>query len=104
MEAFFNEWGRSGKRSEVERRGAAPFVQTLESVMCRVAFFSRQRRGGFDSQDFPSFIHTANDITEIVFVALPRRRTPGKAEGGGGGGHWGQVEIENNWEGETNTG
>lgn len=49
--------------------------------MCRVAFSSLQRRGGFDSQDFLSFIHAANDITEIAFVALPRPGTPGKLRG-----------------------
>ncbi len=43
-------------------------------------------RGGFDSQDFLSFIHAANDITEIVFVALPRPETPGKLGGSQGSG------------------
>lgn len=36
--------------------------------MCRIAFSSPRRPGGFDSQDFLSFVRTANDITEIVFV------------------------------------
>lgn len=49
--------------------------------MCRVVFSSWQHWGGFDSQDFLSFIHAANDITEIVFVALPRPGTPGKLPG-----------------------
>lgn len=52
--------------------------------MCRFAFSSLQRRGGFDSPDFLPFIHAANDITEIVFVALPRPGTPGKPAGSGG--------------------
>lgn len=54
--------------------------------MCPIAFSSLQRRGGFDSQDFLSFIHAANDITEIVFVALPRPGTPGKLGGSRGSG------------------
>lgn len=39
--------------------------------MCRLVFSSPWHRGGFDSQDFFSFIRAANDITEIVFAALP---------------------------------
>ncbi len=54
--------------------------------MCRVAFSSLQRRGGFDSQDFLSFIHAANDITEncVCGVAIPG--TPGKLRGSRGSG------------------
>lgn len=36
--------------------GGCPFVQTKESVICRVTFSSLGRRGGFDRQDFLSFI------------------------------------------------
>lgn len=46
--------------------------------MCRFVFSSLQRWGGFDSLDFLSSIHAANDIMEIVFAALPRPGTPGK--------------------------
>lgn len=38
--------------------------------MCRIAFSSPRRPGGFDSQDFLPFVRTANDITEIVFVSV----------------------------------
>lgn len=54
--------------------------------MCPLVFSSPRRGGGFDSQDFLSFIHAANDITEIV---LPRPGTPGKLAGSQG-----QVERE----------
>lgn len=36
--------------------GGCPFVQTKESVICRVTFSSLGRLGGFDRQDFLSFI------------------------------------------------
>lgn len=80
------ERGVRGLRGEGGEQGSCPFVQIYESVMCRVVFSSLQRRGGFDSQDFLSFIHAANDITEIVFVALPRPGTPGKLRGSRGSG------------------
>lgn len=48
----------------------------------------------------PSF-GAANDITEIVFVALLGSGTPGKASGSGGsgrkGGKGGDRERINNW-------
>lgn len=48
----------------------------------------------------PSF-GTANDITEIVFIALPGSGTPGKANGSGGSGRKGEGgggrEGINNW-------
>lgn len=48
----------------------------------------------------PSF-GAANDITEIVFVALPGSGTPGKASGSGGSGRKGarreNREGINNW-------
>lgn len=52
--------------------------------MCRIAFSLPQRQGGCDSQDFLSFVHAANDIIEIVFVALPGPGTPGKLRGSRG--------------------
>lgn len=58
--------------------------------MCRIAFSLLQRQGGCDSQDFLSFIHAANDITEIVFVALPRPGTPGKLRGSRGSDRMGE--------------
>lgn len=78
-----------------------PFVQTKESVICQVTFSSLRHRGGFDRQDFfsPSF-GAANDITEIVFEALPGSGTPGKASGSGGQEgreRGGNRERINNW-------
>ena len=61
--------------------------------MCRFVFSSLLRCGGFDSQDFFSFIHATNDITEIVFVASPRPWTPGKLAGSRGSGGQGERSL-----------
>lgn len=67
--------------------------------MCRVAFSSPQRQGSFDSQDFLPFIRAANDITEIVFVPLPRPWTPGGNWGGSQGSGWKREgKREKNWD------
>lgn len=58
--------------------------------MCRFVFSSLRHQGGFDSQDSLSFIHAANDIKEIVFVAMPKPGAPGKVDGSRGSGRQGE--------------
>ena len=46
----------SGIKTEIGSRESCPFVQTKEYVIYRATFSLLGRRGGFDRQDFLSFI------------------------------------------------